>query len=86
LRELDEHFFEEVVRGVFTQRRRLLRGALLHFLTKKLGREVGKTVRAEIVFPELRVYQLSIAQLEDLTVQLSPRLAGKIPSEEKDNN
>ncbi len=86
LRELDERLFEEVVRGVFTQRRRLLRGALLHFLTKKLGREVGKRVRAEIVFPDVRVYQLSIAQLEDLTVQLSPRLAGKIASEEKDDN
>jgi 16S rRNA (adenine1518-N6/adenine1519-N6)-dimethyltransferase len=78
LREVDEPLFEEIVRGVFTQRRRLLRGALLHFLTKKLGREVGRKVMGEIVFPDARVYQLSIAQLEDLSLQLSPRLARKI--------
>src|SRR3989449_8900074 len=78
LRELDEPLFEEIVRGVFTQRRRLLRGALLHFLTKKLGREIGRKMISEIAFPDMRVYQLSIAQLEDLSLQLAPRLAGKI--------
>ena len=85
LRKLNEPLFEEVVRGVFTQRRRLLRGALLHFLTKKLGRETGRRIMTEIAFPDARVYQLSIAQLEDLSVQLSPRLAGKIGSEERDD-
>ena len=83
LRELDEPLFEEIVRGVFTQRRRLLRGALLHFLTKKLGREIGRKMISEIAFPDMRVYQLSIAQLEDLSLQLAPRLAGKIASEEQ---
>jgi 16S rRNA (adenine1518-N6/adenine1519-N6)-dimethyltransferase len=83
VRELDEPLFEDVVRGVFTQRRRLLRGALLHFLTKKLGREVGKKVMSEIAFPDLRVYQLSIPQFEDLSVQLSPRLTSKISSEKQ---
>jgi len=82
LKELDEPIFEEVVRGVFTQRRRLLRGALLHFLTKKLGREIGKKVMSEIAFPDLRVFQLSIAQFEDLSVQLAHGLAGKIASKE----
>jgi 16S rRNA (adenine1518-N6/adenine1519-N6)-dimethyltransferase len=81
-RKLDELFFEELVRGVFTQRRRLLRGALLHFLTKKLGREIGKKVMSEIAFPEVRVYQLSIAQFEDLSWHLAPRLAGKIAPRE----
>ncbi len=85
LRKLNEPLFEEVVRGVFTQRRRLLRGALLHFLTKKLGRETGRRIMTEIAFPDARVYQLSIAQLEDLSVQLSPRLADKIGSEERDD-
>src|SRR6266446_541105 len=47
LRKLNEPLFEEVVRGVFTQRRRLLRGALLHFLTKKLGRETGRRIMTE---------------------------------------
>jgi len=81
LRQLDEQLFEEVVRGVFTQRRRLVRGALLHFLSKKLGRENGRKLMSEIAFPDLRVYQLSIAQLEDLSEQLAPRLGGKTASE-----
>ena len=81
LRQLDEPLFEEVVRGVFTQRRRLVRGALLHFLSKKLGRENGRKLMSEIAFPDCRVYQLSIAQLEDLSEQLAPRLGGKTASE-----
>jgi 16S rRNA (adenine1518-N6/adenine1519-N6)-dimethyltransferase len=78
LRRLDEQLFEEVVRGVYNQRRRLVRGALLHFLTKKLGRENARKIMSEIAVPDIRVYQLSIAQLEDLTVTLSPKLGGKI--------
>ena len=81
LRQLDEPLFEEVVRGVFTQRRRLVRGALLHFLSKKLGRENGRKLMSEIAFPDLRVYQLSIAQLEDLSEQLAPRLGSRTASE-----
>ncbi len=85
LRDLDEQLFEEVVRGVFTQRRRLLRGALLHFLTKKLGRETGKRIMSEVTFPDARVHQLSIAQFEDLSVQLSRWLGSRIASEEQDD-
>ncbi len=81
LRQLDEPLFEEVVRGVFTQRRRLVRGALLHFLSKKIGRENGRKLMSEIAFPDSRVYQLSVAQLEDLSEQLAPRLGGKTAPE-----
>ena len=77
LRELDEPLFEEVVRGVYNQRRRLVRGALLHFLTKKLGRENARKIMSEIAVPDTRVYQLSIAQLEDLCTRLTPILASK---------
>jgi len=86
LRKLNEPLFEEIVRGVFTQRRRVLRGALLHFLTKKLGREVGRRILSEIALPDVRVYQLSIGQLEDLSIQLAPRLAGEITSKEQHND
>ncbi len=79
-RQLDEPLFEEVVRGVFTQRRRLTRSALAHFLTKKLGRESARKIMGEIALPDARVFQLSIAQLEDLSEQLAPRLVGKILS------
>jgi len=81
VRALDEPLFEEIVRGIFTQRRRLLRGALLHFLKKRLGRESAKTIMTEIAVPDARVYQLSIAQFENLSEQLAPRLGEKIASE-----
>lgn len=81
LRRVDEGLFEDVVKGVFTQRRRVVRGALLHFLTKKLGRENGRKIVSEIAVPDARVFQLSIAQLEDLTEQLAPRLSGTKASE-----
>jgi len=81
LRQLNERSFEEVVRGVFNQRRRLTRSALAHFLTKKLGRESARKIMSEILVPDARVFQLSIAQLEDLTEQVAPRLGEKIASE-----
>ncbi|HVH16183.1 MAG TPA: 16S rRNA (adenine(1518)-N(6)/adenine(1519)-N(6))-dimethyltransferase RsmA [Candidatus Angelobacter sp.] len=85
-RRLDEPSFEEVVRGVFTQRRRLVRGALLHFLAKKLGKEGGRKIMNEIAVPNARVYQLSISQFEDLSEQLAPKLDGKIAPEMKDDD
>ena len=85
-RQLDELLFEEVVRGIFNQRRRLVRSALLHFLTKKLGRENGRKIMSEIAIPDARVFQLSIAQLEDLSEQLAPRLGGRIASEVPDDD
>jgi 16S rRNA (adenine1518-N6/adenine1519-N6)-dimethyltransferase len=85
LRRLDEPMFEEVVRGVFTQRRRLVRGALLHFLSKKLGRENGRKLLSEISFPDSRVYQLSISQLEELSEQIASRLRRKTGSETQNN-
>lgn len=77
IRQLDEKLFEEVVRGVFTQRRRLLRGSLFHFLTKKLGKDDARKMISEIAVPDSRVFQLSLAQLEDLSEQLAPRLAAR---------
>ena len=68
--ELDEFLFEEMVRGIFTQRRRLLRGALRNFLTQKYGRKDGKRLAERVALPDSRVYQLSIDQLENLSIQL----------------
>jgi 16S rRNA (adenine1518-N6/adenine1519-N6)-dimethyltransferase len=86
LRQGNEQSFEEVVRGVFNQRRRLTRSALAHFLTKRLGRESARKIMSEIVVPDARVFQLSIAQLEDLSEQLAPRLGEKIASEVPDDD
>ncbi len=46
--ELDEVLFEELVRGIFTQRRRLLKSALSHFLALKYGREMAKDLLARL--------------------------------------
>ena len=69
LTEIDEPLFEELVRGIFTQRRRLLKGALTHFLSLKYGRELGRELVSRISIPDARVYQLSIEQLENLSLQ-----------------
>jgi 16S rRNA (adenine1518-N6/adenine1519-N6)-dimethyltransferase len=70
LTEIDEVLFEEVVRGIFNQRRRLLKGALTHFLTLKYGRETGKQLVSRISIPDARVFQLSTDQLENLSLQI----------------
>jgi 16S rRNA (adenine1518-N6/adenine1519-N6)-dimethyltransferase len=70
LSEIDEMLFEEMVRGIFTQRRRVLKGALVHFLTLKYGRERGRELVGRMTIPEVRVYQLSIDQLESLSLRL----------------
>lgn len=69
--KLDEQFFEELVRGIFTQRRRLVRSALSHFLTLKMGPTEAKRVIQRVRVPDSRVYQLSVDQLEELTTELS---------------
>ncbi|HEX9196525.1 MAG TPA: 16S rRNA (adenine(1518)-N(6)/adenine(1519)-N(6))-dimethyltransferase RsmA [Candidatus Bathyarchaeia archaeon] len=70
LTEIDEVLFEEMVRGIFTQRRRLSRVALVHFLRLKYGRETAREVVGRISVPDARVYELSISQLERLSLQL----------------
>jgi 16S rRNA (adenine1518-N6/adenine1519-N6)-dimethyltransferase len=68
--EIDELLFEEMVRAIFTQRRRLLRGALTHFLALKYGRATGKQLVDRMLIPNARVYQLSIDQLESLSLRV----------------
>jgi len=72
--DVDTAIFADIVRGIFTQRRRLLRGALLHYLRLKLGREEAKKIVASLDFPGSRVYELSITELEELSMQLKPLL------------
>ena len=68
--ELDEPLFDELVKGLFTQRRRVVRGALRHFLRKKYGEETGARLVGRVSIPELRVFQLSIEDLENLSLQV----------------
>jgi 16S rRNA (adenine1518-N6/adenine1519-N6)-dimethyltransferase len=68
--ELDEILFEEMVRGMFNQRRRLSKSSLLHFLSLKYGRRVAKEVTEKLVIPNKRVYELSVDEFENLSLQL----------------
>ena len=68
--ELDEMVFAELVRGVFTQRRRLLKSALAHYLRLKYGRAKGMAVLSRLSLSDNRVYQLTIGELENLSLQL----------------
>ena len=72
--EVDARVFDELVRAIFTQRRRLVRSALLHFLRLKLGRDKARTVFSSIDVPDLRVFELSVEDLEELAMQLQGRL------------
>ncbi len=68
---VNEELFEELVRGLFTQRRRIVRSSFLHFLSKKINREMARKILGSMTLPEKRVYQLTIADLEELCQQLS---------------
>src|SRR2546425_4059343 len=63
--------FEETVRGLFNQRRRLVKSSLLHYLRLNLGEAKARTILPKMVLPEGRVFQLTVAQFEDLSDQLS---------------
>ncbi len=67
---IEEGFFEDLVRGIFTQRRRLTRSALAHFLSLRMGHEAALEALKRVSIPDARVYQLSIEQLESLSTQL----------------
>ena len=70
-RAVNEELFEELVRGLFNQRRRVVRSSFLHFLSNKIGRERARTILKAMTLPEKRVFQLNISDLEELSQQLS---------------
>jgi 16S rRNA (adenine1518-N6/adenine1519-N6)-dimethyltransferase len=75
---VNEGLFEELVRGLFNQRKRVVRSSFLHFLSQKIGREKARTVLKAMTLPEKRVFQLSISDLEELTRQLSKALESQV--------
>ena len=68
---VNEELFEELVRGLFNQRRRVVRSSFHHYLSKKIGREKARESLETMTLPEKRVYQLTINDLEELCQQLS---------------
>ncbi|HWY28263.1 MAG TPA: 16S rRNA (adenine(1518)-N(6)/adenine(1519)-N(6))-dimethyltransferase RsmA [Candidatus Sulfotelmatobacter sp.] len=71
---VNQEQFEELVRGLFNQRKRVVRSSFLHFLSKKMGRERARSIMKEVILPEKRVFQLTISDLEELRQQLSKAL------------
>ena len=68
---LDEKLFEDLVRGLFNQRRRLVRSSLLHYLSREHGRPKALTIIEKVDVPKKRVYELTPDDLERLCQQLS---------------
>ncbi len=83
--EIDLAVFGDMVRGVFTQRRRLVRGALLNYLKLEFSRDEAKRIVASLELPDSRVYELSITELEDLASRLKPLLPLGSPSSNGNN-
>ncbi len=83
--DVDREVFDEFVRGIYTQRRRLLRGALLHFLKLKFGPGRARALLDILKIPDSRVYELSISQLEEIAMQLTDALDG-VPEPDNSNN
>ncbi len=77
--DIDRQLFDEVVRGIFTQRRRLVRGALLHYLELRFGRPKAIGIVSSISLPNMRVYQLSVSRLETICQELSSALRKVVP-------
>jgi len=72
--DVNEGLFEELVRGLFNQRKRVVRSSFLHFLCQKIGREIARSILETIALPEKRVFQLDISDLEEISRQLSEAL------------
>ncbi len=65
--ELNEPLLRDLVQGLFVQRKRLLKGALTHYLGLKIGKSNARTLISKLVLPDVRVFQMSIRQFEDLS-------------------
>jgi 16S rRNA (adenine1518-N6/adenine1519-N6)-dimethyltransferase len=77
---VNEELFEELVRGLFNQRKRVVRSSFLHFLSKKIGRERARTILGAMTLPEKRVFQLTINDLEEISRQLSKAKVNLLPT------
>ena len=71
---MDDRVFCDMVRGLFTQRRRLVKSALRHYLERRLGPQFARTVLTRLDPPDTRVFQLSVEELEELAGQLEDSL------------
>ena len=66
----DEPLFEDLVRALFTQRRRKADKALAHFLRFKTG-SLDKALINEVSPPSLRVCEMTVEEFEELSNRVS---------------
>ncbi len=71
----DKALFEDVVRALFTQRRRKLRGVLSRYLERRYPAQAKRIVQ-QISVPEKRVYETSPQEFGALSDQIGNALAG----------
>jgi 16S rRNA (adenine1518-N6/adenine1519-N6)-dimethyltransferase len=76
----NEGVFAHLVRGLFTQRRRLLRGALKHYLSK-VGLKGLDSLLTSAENLEARVFQLDVSDFENLANTLTPALRPIVQAE-----
>ena len=66
----DRRVFEDLVRYLFTQRRRKVRKVLTTYLRKKIPTRVG-SILSQVNFLERRIFQISSAELIDLSNKIA---------------
>jgi 16S rRNA (adenine1518-N6/adenine1519-N6)-dimethyltransferase len=76
----DERVFKHLVRGLFTQRRRVLRGALRHYLDK-VGIGMTDSMLSVVHGPASRVFEMSLEDFERLANELAPTLNSVVERE-----
>jgi len=72
-RTIDEKLFADLVRGLFTQRRRKLRSSLKRYIQQRF--HSLPTEVSDLDIPDKRVYQVSVEEFEKLTRELTPLLS-----------
>jgi len=70
---MDEELFTDLVRGLFTQRRRKLRSSLRHYIQQRLDQRPEELSSMDI--PDKRVFQVSVEEFERLAKELTPLLS-----------
>lgn len=69
-RVVDEILFDELVRGLFTQRRKKVERALAYYIRSKIGMPDQNVVR-ESNPPNSRVYEMAVEEFEELSNRVS---------------
>jgi 16S rRNA (adenine1518-N6/adenine1519-N6)-dimethyltransferase len=79
----DESLFNELVRELFTQRRRRVKKVLAHYIESKTG-IADRNIIEKLNPPNLRVYEMTVEEFEELSNSLSSALSKTDPLQSND--